>query len=572
MKNLVKMLFLTGMLGMLWSCEYDDDDLWNKVQEVDGRVESLEKAVAKMNDDIASLRTIVDALNEGKVITHVEQLNNGYKLTFNDNSTVVLEHGTNGADAPVIGVKVDEDGVYYWTQTVQGKTEWLLDDNKQKIPVKGADGAAGVTPVMAVDAEGYWTADTGRGPVRVLNAAGEPVKAVPNHTEVLFTDIQETKDSVTLVLANGSTITIPKISSLSIGFADGGNQVIKVGQKKEFLLTTSADLDYCKIIDITDGWQATLSSSQGKTIDHLVLSVTAPASLTEALRHCEIRILVSDEAGNCKLSKLHLSCVDYELRILTFEDADAKFTQYDMGYCGVTVSTWSDLIDTPQYGGPMLYGDFTSSEYTWWDEGNTELMHIFPYNYKAYCYYGGGHALSHYNSKNYLKFGDYNSQLTVFNPAAGDDMNQKGGGHNGSDNFVMHYGYKDGSAFNLTEFLPALTFADGEARVIDHMYVNNSTYALNTYLRGNGLTEKIGPEDWVKIVAIGYDVAGDKTGETFMYLCNGPENIVRDWIKWDLSSLGKVVSVEFNVTGSSDNGYGFSQPAYFAYDDVCVRF
>ena len=26
-----------------------------------------------------------------------------------------------------------------------------------------------------------------------------------------------------------------------------------------------------------------------------------------------------------------------------------------------------------------------------------------------------------------------------------------------------------------------------------------------------------------------------------------------------------------DMTGSSDNGYGFSQPAYFAYDDVAVR-
>lgn len=33
-----------------------------------------------------------------------------------------------------------------------------------------------------------------------------------------------------------------------------------------------------------------------------------------------------------------------------------------------------------------------------------------------------------------------------------------------------------------------------------------------------------------------------------------------------------MVSVEFNITGSSDNGYGYSQPAYFAYDDVAVRF
>ena len=45
-----------------------------------------------------------------------------------------------------------------------------------------------------------------------------------------------------------------------------------------------------------------------------------------------------------------------------------------------------------------------------------------------------------------------------------------------------------------------------------------------------------------------------------------------DWTRFDLSGLGAVTKVEFNITGSSDNGYGFSQPAYFAYDDVAVRF
>ena len=73
-------------------------------------------------------------------------------------------------------------------------------------------------------------------------------------------------------------------------------------------------------------------------------------------------------------------------------------------------------------------------------------------------------------------------------------------------------------------------------------------------------------------MATGYDTKGAKTGETVIYLCNGPDNIIMDWTKWDLSSLGKVSKVTFNVTGSSDNGYGFSQPAYFAYDDVAVRF
>lgn len=42
--------------------------------------------------------------------------------------------------------------------------------------------------------------------------------------------------------------------------------------------------------------------------------------------------------------------------------------------------------------------------------------------------------------------------------------------------------------------------------------------------------------------------------------------------KMGFTALGKVVKIDFNVTGSNDNGYGFSQPAYFAYDDVAVRF
>ena len=137
----------------------------------------------------------------------------------------------------------------------------------------------------------------------------------------------------------------------------------------------------------------------------------------------------------------------------------------------------------------------------------------------------------------------------------------------------MHYGYADNSGYGLgTDALPALTFADGTARVIDHMYVTNTTYLLNCLVNGNDLTAKIGPDDWVKLVATGYDTKGAKTGETGIYLCNGPDNIIMDWTKWDLSGLGKVAKVTFNVTGSSDNGYGFSQPAYFAYDDVAVRF
>ena len=260
----------------------------------------------------------------------------------------------------------------------------------------------------------------------------------------------------------------------------------------------------------------------------------------------------------------------YELRVLTFEDAD-----YKGGTNFAGKSDWSSLIDSPQYGGSMLYGDgsgFDTLEkaYKWTDSGNTELSSRLCNGYGSYCYWSGGHAVSNYASSDYVTNGDFNHQLTVYKAGAEGDV-RTGGGHNGSNNFAVHYGYKDGSQFNKTEELPALSFSDGMARVIDHMYVNNICYALNCYLNGNGLTAKIGDDDWVKLIATGYDGEA-KTGEASIYLCNGPKNIVTDWTKFDLSGLGAVTKVEFNVTGSSDNGYGFSQPAYFAYDDVAVRF
>ena len=263
---------------------------------------------------------------------------------------------------------------------------------------------------------------------------------------------------------------------------------------------------------------------------------------------------------------------DYTLRVLTFEDAD-----YKGGVNFAGGNDWTSLIDNPQYGGPMLYPDGTgttdvSKAYTWTDSNNTELSHTLPYSFNNYCYWSGGHAISHYVTSNFTKYGDFNHQLTVYSKDATTDIGTTGGGHNGSNNFAVHFGYKDNTSYTTGQVLPAISFADSVERVVDHMYVNNIVYALNCYLNGNGLTAKIGDDDWVKLTATGYNAAGEKTGETSIYLCNGPDNIITDWTKFDLSGLGKVQKVEFNITGSSDNGYGFSQPAYFAYDDVAVRF
>ena len=294
----------------------------------------------------------------------------------------------------------------------------------------------------------------------------------------------------------------------------------------------------------------------------------------------------------------------YVLRVLTFEDEDAQFEPYWLDYVdywsGKEIRTWSDLIDSPQYSGPMMYGnDATDAMYYWHDTGNTELYHMFPNNY-AYCYWGGGHAISNYWGKGYADE-DRNSLIAKY---YGQEYVDKYAGKPGADaylgwfclqlmtpvsahsgdNFVVHYGYKDD--YSYIENLPELSFYDCEPRVIDHMYVTNTNYTLNQLHNGvkseegnsfggdwSGLTE----DAWLKIVAYGYENIDDNpdepTSEVEFYLVRG-FNVVETWQKWDLSGLGKVAKVRFNFLYSENMGgdYGFTIPGYFAYDDIAVRF
>ena len=303
-----------------------------------------------------------------------------------------------------------------------------------------------------------------------------------------------------------------------------------------------------------------------------------------------------------KINKDNLKeALSYELRVLTFEDKDARFEPYTLDYAGVEIRKWSDLIDNPQYMGPLTYGNNQmDAMYTWWDEGNTELMHTFPDNY-AYCFWGGGHAISNYWGEGYsdedrnVHIAKYYGQEYVDQWAGqpGADaflgwfnvqMMAPVAPHSG-DNFVVHYGYKDAQSY--IENLPELAFADGEARVIDHMYVTNTNYTLNQLVNGvkseegntfGGSWEGLNDDAWLKIVAYGFDdvdadAYAEPISEVEFYLVQG-KNVVTDWQKWDLSPLGKVAKVRFNFLYSEDMGgkYGFTIPGYFAYDDIAVRF
>ena len=245
---------------------------------------------------------------------------------------------------------------------------------------------------------------------------------------------------------------------------------------------------------------------------------------------------------------------DYVLRTLTFEDKDYKGTEDN------AKTYWSDLIPASEYGN----GNGRDS---WYDENNTLLTHSF-----TAPYWSGGHAISNFTNPGYAPedlpegiWGWYELQFANLV-----------GGNNGSKNFCVHMGYVDeyNSTTGMCPELQKITFADGKARVIDHMYVTNICYVLNSLVHGDGFNPPANDTTTFSILAIGYDAQGNEVGSTSFTLFQGLDSVVTTWQKWDLSILGEVVSVGFNMIGSRDlyGDWGLNAPGYFAYDDVAVRF
>lgn len=554
----MKRIFRTALIALAAAAAsacsmYDDTEIRDRLDGIDDKIASLEETVKGINSDIDALQQIVNALQQNVTIDRVEAGTDGYVIYFSDGTTAVITNGKDGANAPVISVAKDEtDGLWYWT--IDG--EWLVVDG-QRIRAQGIDGEDGKPGEDAIAPQVRINPDTRMWEISVDGGlTWESTGVIAEGQDGtggsgIIVDVDYTSDAYNVIftLADGTQISVPKTISVEFdieGLSPDGVESIAYGKSKTYNVRISGMLNY--IVNKPDGWRVSLSMAEDTT-----LTVTAPAK-DNAYAETEgiVGIQLQSVTGEMSMVTVQVKALEYELRVLTFEG------EY-----------WSALIDNPQYGGRLLYGEtgMGPADYMWYDEGNTFLKHVMPENYGTTCYWGGGHAISNYVETD-LANGDYLHQLAVYckDPVTGF------GGHGGSENFCVHFGYKDGSPFNMTENLPAIEFGDGVARVVDHLYIMWNTYLANCVSNGNGLTDPLTPDGYVKVIAIGYDAEGVKIEQEPEYFLAGSNGNIQEWTKWDLSSLGKVSKIEFNVAGDSDNGYGFSQPAYFCYDDVAVRF
>ena len=207
--------------------------------------EALQRFCNETNTNLSALQTIVTALQNNDYITSVDPLTEngkvvGYTIKFAKSNPIVIYNGKDGTDGvdgntPVIGVKKDGDGIYYWT--LDG--EFIIVDG-QKIKAQGtdgSDGADGVTPKLEIR-EGYWwiSYDNGTNWTQLGKATGEDGKDADS------IKITQDENNVYFELADGTVITISKtgqsVDPNIIQFADENVKKLCVG-----MWDTNGDLE-----------------------------------------------------------------------------------------------------------------------------------------------------------------------------------------------------------------------------------------------------------------------------------------------------------------------------------------
>ncbi|MBR4849893.1 MAG: DUF4465 domain-containing protein [Alistipes sp.] len=215
---------------------------------------------------------------------------------------------------------------------------------------------------------------------------------------------------------------------------------------------------------------------------------------------------------------------------------------------------WDSLVDNPQYMGELLY---SGNGYGWYDEA-TGLASELTDAYADKKFWGGGVAISSYFTTDHTTANTAPQQLTILAEGA----------HSGKNCAVCH-------GYNLYGDCRSYIYFKSQPRKIESAWVAHTAYSYAMAKDGELGTYPIPAltNESVWIHAIGYTL--DKEGNEVegasldFYLYKDGECSFDGWKLWDMSPLGVVYKVRFDVQW---NGNGpFPHPAYFALDDITVR-
>lgn len=327
MKVFSRILSLISVLALFFTgCqEYDDTEIKGRVDNLESQVTELRLLVEKINSNLTSLVTAVDALNNQDQIVSVEKLpaGNGYTITFKKSGTITIYNGEKGLDgkngtdgldgkdgkSPVISISQDSDGKYYWT--LDG--EWLLV-NGQKVPAT----AEVAVPKIKVEDGKFLFSTNGTDWVVIGDAGTSGIGLIKNVRE----DVEN--NSVIIELSDRE-IVIPKGQNFAL-VIKADEIGIKAGEtvNVEYSLI-SADNAIVRALP-ENGYPVKvnpISATKGQ------LSITAPSPVVDA------SILIVAVNGNGVMSGKILSIAEGKLDV----KADATPVPAEGGSVTVEITT-----------------------------------------------------------------------------------------------------------------------------------------------------------------------------------------------------------------------------------------
>ena len=218
-------MLAAGLLGFA-ACTGDLED---RVTSLENRLDKLE---AMVNDNVTSIKAILEANAKAVTINSVTTTDNGYVINFSNGTTATITNGQDGAPgkdgkdavAPQIGVQ-EIDGILYWT--VNGE---LLKFNGENIRVTGndgqdgtpgQDGKDGLTPQFKVE-DGKWYVKFDGTEWSEVGSAVTEVKSVVT---------VETTDEAYIFHIDETTVEIPKTNAFSIKLDQADAIELKAGER-----------------------------------------------------------------------------------------------------------------------------------------------------------------------------------------------------------------------------------------------------------------------------------------------------------------------------------------------------
>lgn len=328
MKKVISFIYI-ALFVALYSCD-ERDDLRSDIDDLKERVANLEASIEQMNTDINNYQQMV----AGSILVmgySQDELGN-YTVELSNGETINIYSGkADMNDMPLFSINAAGN----WAYTINGVTTELLVNNQPVSAIPEA-GAAGVTPKMKVDANGFWLISLDNG--STWNKLGN--NQIADGTKVslsassVFSDVavDEATGKITFTIrADNSVVTIPIYGQdfyLNIQFE--GTATFGLKQVQEFVVE-QANVETAVIENQT--W--------GIKLDETKLTVTAPSVNPRGEEYEDvIHIKIFSKEGYCRIVKLPVKLLNSQIDAnattawTEFVSGDDKNVLLDFSYAG----------------------------------------------------------------------------------------------------------------------------------------------------------------------------------------------------------------------------------------------